>query len=89
MSSRNFISYLPMGLLLLSLCFGSLSLAFSSNDFDVWVLAILESIALAGLLFYTCRFEEWRFRSLVLPAIVLIGFSFCSPVRPFLSLLQA
>jgi hypothetical protein len=85
MNPRNFISYLPIGLLLLSLFCGTLSLAFGSNDFDIWILAILESIASAGLLFYTCRFEEWRFRSLVLPAIVLIGFSFCSPVRPFLS----
>jgi hypothetical protein len=85
MRPRNFISYLPIGLLLLSLCSGTLSLAFGSNDLDIWVLAILESIASAGLLLYACRFEEWRFRSLVLPAIVLISFGLCSPVRPFLS----
>jgi hypothetical protein len=80
----KFILHLLIGLLsAIYVC--CLFLAFDSYNFFFWVLAITVSIGLTGVLFFAYRSKKWRFSSLFPIVIVLIGFSFFSPVRPFLS----
>jgi hypothetical protein len=84
MHLHKFMLYLSTGLLLSLYCC-CLFLAFDSDNFDFWVLAGIVSTVLTGVLFYTYRFKKWRFGSFFLTVIILLGFSFFSPVRPFLS----